>query len=289
MGLDHVYSLPCNFRIWPLIDARQPHLDVICHPDDTGHTLDGGFGLVFVGETVDEPRERHDAFFCRNPNIGRIEVRIPLELFPDVAFNFTVRFHGGLRLRDRVQRDFSGLRPMPSLGAMTAVNISIFCGQVADRFAISDLPAPRTRIKTALYSAATLNAMTIVNLSSFFSPDLQQKIKDGESTLPVSGFGTLQLGIDDFETSGKRNAQPSRNLWKLRLGLLAVGEVERGTRTQVIEDRLQVDLLIHLPKRMNAFVQALGDRQVPGLNDTAAVGLRRYLPAHEQVVKLVID
>jgi hypothetical protein len=41
----------------------------------------------------------------------------------------------------------------------------------------------------------------------------------------------LQLGVDDLEGAGKRDADPTRYFGKSNLGVLAIGQVERRPRS----------------------------------------------------------
>src|ERR1700730_2483782 len=56
----------------------------------------------------------------------------------------------------------------------------------------------------------------------------------------------------------------------------------------MIEDRLQLDLLVNVPKLMDAFLQPLGDRRIKRLDNDAAIRFRCCLPAEEQVIDLPV-
>jgi hypothetical protein len=82
----------------------------------------------------------------------------------------------------------------------------------------------------------------------------------------------------------ERDADPAGDLREPSFGFLAVGEVERRPRRQLIEYRLQFDLLVDPAEFVDAFLQSLGDRQVVRFDDIAAIGLCRRLRAEQQVI-----
>lgn len=106
--------------------------------------------------------------------------------------------------------------------------------------------------------------------------------------LPVLGLRVLQLRIHDLEGVGERDADPARDLRKPGRGFLAVSEVERRQRCQMIEDGLELDLLVEPPELMDALLQSLGDRQVERLDGDPIVRLGCGLPAQEQIVDLTV-
>src|ERR1700723_2298539 len=55
------------------------------------------------------------------------------------------------------------------------------------------------------------------------------------------------------------------------------------------EDGPELNLLFDAPEGVRALLQALGYRQVPGLDDVADVGLRGGLPCQQQVINRVVD
>jgi hypothetical protein len=105
----------------------------------------------------------------------------------------------------------------------------------------------------------------------------------------VNRLGVLQLGIDDPEAPGERDAEPSGDAREHRLGLDAAGPVEEGACGHVIQDRLQPDLRLEIVVGVDALLQTLRDRQVVGLDDVAAVRAGGRLAAQKEVVDLVID
>jgi hypothetical protein len=115
---------------------------------------------------------------------------------------------------------------------------------------------------------------------------LQQQVEDPLRPLPVLRLRVLQLGIDDLERARERDADAAGDLRQPGFGFRTIGQVEGRQRGQVIEDRLQVDLLVDIPKIMDAFLEPLGDGRIKGLDDDAAISLRRCLAAKEQVVDL---
>ena len=101
--------------------------------------------------------------------------------------------------------------------------------------------------------------------------------------------GVLQIGIDDLEGARQGKAQSAGDGRKPDRGFIAVSEVEGRLRGQMIQDRPELDLLVHLPERVNALLQPFGDREVERLDDVATVCLCRCLAANEQIVYLVVD
>jgi len=96
-------------------------------------------------------------------------------------------------------------------------------------------------------------------------------------------------GVDDLERAGERNAEPPHDFGQAGFGPLAERGLERRPCRHVLQDRAELDLGIDAAEGVDALLQALGDGQVPGLDDVAAVGLRSCLPDEEQVVELVVD
>ena len=72
----------------------------------------------------------------------------------------------------------------------------------------------------------------------------------------------LQIGIDDPEGAGDRDAQTSHDLRQVILDILAVSDVKKRPRRKVVEDRPQLDLFVQLLEFMDTFLHAFGDRQV---------------------------
>jgi hypothetical protein len=87
--------------------------------------------------------------------------------------------------------------------------------------------------------------------------ELQQQVEDLKRTLPVLGLRILEIGIDDLEGARKRYAQSARDGGKLRRGLLAVVEVERGPRGEMIQNRLQLDIFIEFSEHVDVLLQPL--------------------------------
>src|ERR1700730_4708333 len=118
---------------------------------------------------------------------------------------------------------------------------------------------------------------------------LPQQVEYLSCALPMSWLGILQLWFDDFECTRERDAQASFDAREHRLGLLAIGKFERRTLGKAIKDRPQSDRFIQFFESLNTSVQAYGDRQVPGLDDTRTTCLRIFLAALHEMVDLVID
>jgi hypothetical protein len=76
---------------------------------------------------------------------------------------------------------------------------------------------------------------------------------------------------------------------KPHLGFLAVGRLERRPRRQIIEHRLQFDLLIDPAEFVDALLKPLGDRQAMRLDDVAAIGRCRRLRTQQQAMDLIAD
>ena len=109
----------------------------------------------------------------------------------------------------------------------------------------------------------------------------QQQTENAQHAFPVLRLRVLQIRIDDFEAIGELDADPAGDLREPSFGFLAVGEVERRPRRQLIEYRLQFDLLVDPAEFVDAFLEPFGDRQVEGLNRDAVVRLGCSLPAKE--------
>src|ERR1700719_531823 len=73
---------------------------------------------------------------------------------------------------------------------------------------------------------------------------LQQQVEDPLRPLPVLRLRVLQLGIDDLERARERDADAAGDLRQPGFGFRTIGQVEGRRCGQVIEDRLQVDLLV---------------------------------------------
>ena len=102
---------------------------------------------------------------------------------------------------------------------------------------------------------------------------LQQQVEEAEGAFPLLGPGVLQVGVDDPEGAGERHAQSSHDGGETGLDLLAEGQVERGPRGKLVQDRLQLDLLVDALEVVDALLQALGDGQVGGLDDGGPSGI----------------
>lgn len=110
-----------------------------------------------------------------------------------------------------------------------------------------------------------------------------------EAALPVFGFGVLQIGIKDFEAPRERDTQSTRYGGKPPLRGVAVGEIERRPRGEIIQDRLQLDRLVDLSEGMDAFLQPFGNGQIEWLNDVPAICSRGGLSPQKEIVDLVVD
>src|SRR3984957_2994080 len=135
-GCDSIFG---NVRIGPLIDRRQPDLDVIRDSVNSGDALRSEFGFNPVGVAMSETRQRDDAIFDRDGDVlGINKMGFPLEFIADIAFYFTVGFHdwllvwikgqiwwlGGIRYRSRP------ILPEVTRAAMTTINFrSRFVGR----------------------------------------------------------------------------------------------------------------------------------------------------------------
>src|SRR6266481_3831754 len=118
---------------------------------------------------------------------------------------------------------------------------------------------------------------------------LQQKLKDAECAFPMQGLWVLELGIDDFESTGKRDTKSTHDPRKLCFRIIAVGQVELGQPGDVIEDGQELTLLVDLVKNVNALLKPFRNRQVERLDDVAAIGLRHSLTANKKIVGLLGD
>lgn len=68
----------------------------------------------------------------------------------------------------------------------------------------------------------------------------------------------------------------------------SIRQAERRQRGELLQDRLQFDLLVELSEAVDALLQPLDDRQVPQLDDVADVRLGMGLPDNQEVVELLI-
>ena len=103
------------------------------------------------------------------------------------------------------------------------------------------------------------------------------------------GRRVLQIAVDDLEGARQCHAQSAHYLGKTALGILAISEVERRPCGELIEDRLQLDLLVDLIEFVDGSLQAFGDRQIERLDDRPAICLRGGLGPKQEVVDLLID
>src|ERR1700704_2103812 len=91
-----------------------------------------------------------------------------------------------------------------------------------------------------------------------FSNQLQHDIEELNGSVPLRSVWVLLVGIDDLETARERDAQAARDGGKSGLGLIAVADLQRGSCSQAIENRLQLDLLVDFAIGMGAFLQPFG-------------------------------
>jgi hypothetical protein len=102
-------------------------------------------------------------------------------------------------------------------------------------------------------------------------------------------WGLVSLGSTMTNVRAKGHAQAPDDLREPRLGRGARGPVQRWEGGEPLQDGAQLDLLVDGPELVDRLLQALGDGEVPGLDDITAVGARIRLPHEEQVVELVTD
>ena len=60
LGLDQRDGVTGEFRVWPLIHARQTNLNVVGHGSDARHSFRSRFSFVFVEVTTDKSRQCDD-------------------------------------------------------------------------------------------------------------------------------------------------------------------------------------------------------------------------------------
>jgi hypothetical protein len=73
------------------------------------------------------------------------------------------------------------------------------------------------------------------------------------------------------------------------LDIFVINQAQRRTRGELIENRPQFDLLVDVLEFLDAFLQALCDRQIDWLYDSPAVCFRGGFSANQEVVNLLID
>ncbi len=98
----------------------------------------------------------------------------------------------------------------------------------------------------------------------------------------------LELGVDELERPGQGDADAAEEQREPGLGARPAG-IRGSGRGQGLEDWPQFDLLFEPLEGVHALLEALGDRQVPRLDDVADVGLRGGLADDQQVVERVVD
>jgi hypothetical protein len=118
---------------------------------------------------------------------------------------------------------------------------------------------------------------------------LHQQIKNAEAALPVFGVRMLQVAIDDPEGTRERHAEPACHHRQVILDIFFINQAQRRTRGELIENRPQFDLLVDVLEFLDAFLQALCDRQIDWLYDSPAVCFRGGFSANQEVVNLLID
>ena len=74
------------------------------------------------------------------------------------------------------------------------------------------------------------------------------------------GRRVLYGRIYELEGVGKGHAQSARDVGKLGLCLGADRQMERWPGGDMIQDRLQLDILVELAEGLDALLQTLGDR-----------------------------
>src|SRR5258708_7900987 len=145
---------------------------------------------------------------------------------------------------------------------------------------------PLDRARRCMASATVSNqspmALTFVkHRDASFLPRSHQQIENAEAALPVLGLRILQVAVDYLEGACECHAQPARDLGQAAFGVVAISKVQRRPRSEMVEYRLQFDLLVDLPEFVDAFLQTLGDRQIERLDDDPAICLGRG-PAPKQ-------
>ena len=79
------------------------------------------------------------------------------------------------------------------------------------------------------------------------------------------GVRMLQVAIDDPEGTRERHAEPACHHRQVILDIFFINQAQRRTRGELIENRPQFDLLVDVLEFLDAFLQALGDRQIAWL------------------------
>ena len=118
---------------------------------------------------------------------------------------------------------------------------------------------------------------------------LQQQVEYLKCPFPILGRGVLYGRIYELEGVGKGHAQSARDVGKLGLGLGADRQMERWPGGDMIQDRLQLDILVECAEGLDALLQTFGDRQVVGLDDVASIRLGSGLSTKQQIVDLLVD
>src|SRR5687768_13754909 len=98
-----------------------------------------------------------------------------------------------------------------------------------------------------------------------------EPIEDPERLLPVLGVRRLQGRLTDLERVSECHADPTGDERELGFRLNAVLKVERRTPGEILEDRRQIDLLVHTPKLVDALLEPGRDRQIVRSDDVAKI------------------
>src|ERR1700724_4312780 len=93
----------------------------------------------------------------------------------------------------------------------------------------------------------------------FLIAGLQQQVEYLKCPFPILGRGVLYGRIYELEGVGKCHAQSTRDVGKLGLGLGAERQMERWPGGDMIQDRLQLDILVECAEGLDTLLQTFGD------------------------------
>ena len=87
------------------------------------HALRGALRFPFVVVALDEPGQRDDAVLDGYRDVGRVDVRVPLELFLDVPFDLAIGPHDpSLSVFAQLAEDSKLIPTPPPAGAAQAMS-----------------------------------------------------------------------------------------------------------------------------------------------------------------------
>jgi hypothetical protein len=98
-----------------------------------------------------------------------------------------------------------------------------------------------------------------------------------------------QVRDNDLECPGQCYAQPAEDHREAGCVSSRQRVLQRRPGGQGVQDGPELYLLVDPVALVDRLLQALGDRQVPGLDGVARIGLRGALPDQQEVVDRLVD